>query len=285
MPSIRTLFIFIYSHPYPPSTGGGLRYWQLINIMKKFGSIGVFFPYPGKDNSQTIPGVDLLHHYVLLHEDRSFWEKWERRFWWLYPRGYPPTNRPYTKTGAQEFQKVLAKFQPDLVIAEMAAYRYISLVNRCGCRFILDQHNLQVTWEQELLSASSGKNPKLTLSQKIENSLKISRVKSIERDLICKADQVWMCSALEDKQLQHIYGQVSHTYVVPNGIDVAYYDCVYWGQCHLPKGWEEKPRDVLYLGNMSYPPNIRAVNLLIGQIYPRLRQIYPDCRLLLVGGG
>lgn len=36
---------------------------------------------------------------------------------------------------------------------------------------------------------------------------------------------------------------------------------------------------------MSYPPNLVAVELLIEQIYPRLRHIYPDCRLVLVGGG
>jgi glycosyltransferase involved in cell wall biosynthesis len=71
--------------------------------------------------------------------------------------------------------------------------------------------------------------------------------------------------------------------VVPNGIDVAHYECVRWGECTLPEGWEKKQRYLLYLGIFSYSPNAVAAELLIDQIYPRLRQVYPDCRLLLVG--
>jgi glycosyltransferase involved in cell wall biosynthesis len=92
-----------------------------------------------------------------------------------------------------------------------------------------------------------------------------------------------MCSDADDKQLQDLYGRVSHTRVVPNGIDVAHYDGVRLGQCTLPEGLEDKQRNLLYLAKFSYPPNALAAHLLLDQIYPQLRQVYPDCRLLLVG--
>ncbi len=280
IPSVRTLFINTRNEPYPPLSGEPLRNWQNINMMRKFGSVGFFSVFPGNSNGQTIPGVDLQHHYNLAEAQRSLWEKLELQFWWLNPRAHPRTTRRYTKAAAQQLKEVLTEFQPDVVIAECFAERYVPLVKRYGCRLILDEHNVEAICLEEFYSARCLiENRKLTVQEKIE----LSRAKLIERDLLCQADQVWMCSDVDDKLLQELYGKVSHTRVVPNGIDVAQYECVRFGKCTLPEGLEEKQRNLLYLGIFSYSPNAVAAELLIDQIYPRLRQLYPDCRLLLVG--
>ncbi len=280
IPSVRTLFIISFNESYPPLSGGSLRNWQNINMMMKFGCVGIFSIFQGKPNCQTMPGVDLWHHYNLAEAQRSLWEKLELRFWWLHPRGSRRVNWLYTKVAAQQLKEVLAEFQPDLVVTDMRAYRYLPVVKRYGCRLILDQHNVNGIWLEEFYSAGCliG-NRKLTIQEKIE----LSRIKSIERDFLCQANQVWMCSQVDDKLLQDLYGKVWHTRVVPNGIDVAQYECVRFGKCTLPEGLEQKQRYLLYLGLYSYSPNAVAAELLIDQIYPRLRQVYPDCRLLLVG--
>jgi glycosyltransferase involved in cell wall biosynthesis len=253
--------------------------------MMKFGSVGVFsLLWNQKPNCQTIPGVDLWHHYNFAEAQRSLWEKSQLQFWWLHPRGFRPGIRRYTKVAAQQLKEVLTAFQPDLVIAECFAERYVPLVKDYGCRLILDEHNVVATWLEEHYSTYySIENRKLTINKKIELSLEFSRAKLIERNLVRQANQVWMCSDDDDKLLQELYGKVSHTRVVPNGIDVAHYECVRLGECTLPEGLEDKQRNLLYLGLFSYSPNTVAAELLIDQIYPRLRQVYPDCRLLLVG--
>jgi glycosyltransferase involved in cell wall biosynthesis len=252
--------------------------------MMKFGSVGVFYILTRKPNDQTIPGVDPQDHYNLVEPQLSFWEKLELRFWWLHPRKFSRTIGRYTKAAAQELERVLAEFQPDLVLADIRAYEYAPIIKRYGCRFILEEQNVEVIVREGHYSAYYLlENRKLTIKEKIERSLDLSRTKLAERDLLDQADQVWICSDVDDKLLQDLYGQVSHTRMLPNGIDVTHYDTVRLGQCTLPQGLEKKQRYLLYSGQFTYPPNVQSVEMLIDQIYPRLRQVYPDCRLLVVG--
>lgn len=280
--SLRTLFITTAGDPYPPSGGVHLRYLQLINIMSQFGSVGVFSLFPMESNGQPIPGVDLRDHYNTAGEEKSLWEKLELRFSWLSPGKYPYRSKigKYTKNSAKQFQKFLGEFQPNLVIAEMWTYRYLPLIKAYGCHFILDQHNVHGVWLEEVyLAYCAIEKRKLSIKEKIE----LWRTKPIERHLIGQADRVWICSDVDDKQLQNLYGPVSHAQVIPNGIDITNYDCIHLGTWDLPEGLDKFGRYILYLGQFSYSVNAQAVELLIEQIYPQLRQIYPDCHLLLVG--
>ena len=167
----------------------------------------------------------------------------------------------------------------------MGAYCYVPTIERYGCPLILNQHNVEVIARKERFSANySIQNRKLTINKKIEHFLHLSQIKSMERHLISKVHQIWMCSDTDDKLLQDVYGQVPHTRVVANGIDVAHYDGVRLGKCNLPEGLEKKQRNLLYLGLFSYAPNALAVELLINQIYPRLRGHLPRLPSA-VGGG
>lgn len=279
---LRTLFITTAGDPYPPSAGAHLRYLQQFSIMSQFGSVAVFSLFPMESNGQAIPGVDLRYHYNTTVGKNYLHKKLEWQLPWLQPSKYPYRSKigKYTKDSAKQFQKALTEFQPDLVIAEMWTYRYLPLVKRYGCHFILDQQNVHGVWLEELYRAYSViEQRKLTIRQKIE----LFRTKPIERRLVREADQVWICSDADQKQLQNLYGLVPHSQVIPNGIKIANYDCIHLGKCDLPAELDNKRKNILYLGRFSYSVNAEAVELLINEIYPRLRQVYPDCQLLLVG--
>ncbi|MDE5081899.1 MAG: glycosyltransferase family 4 protein [Trichodesmium sp. St18_bin1] len=282
IPSLRTLFITTAGDPYPPTGGVHLRYLQQFDIMSQFGSVAVFSMGDKESKEQAIPGVDLRYHYNTTERKNSLRQKLELRFPWLYPGKYPYRSKvgKYTKDGAKKFQKLLTEFKPDLVIAEMWTYRYFPLVKSYGCHFILDQHNVHGVWLEEIYRAYSEiEQRKLTIRQKIE----LVRTKPLERRLVRQADQVWICSDADQKQLQSLYGPLSHSQVIPNGIKIANYDCIHLGKYDFPEGLDKGGKNILYLGRFSYSVNAEAVELLINEIYPRLRQVYPDCQLLLVG--
>ncbi|MEM7063913.1 MAG: glycosyltransferase family 4 protein [Cyanobacteria bacterium P01_B01_bin.77] len=250
--------------------------------MGKFGLVGIFSLFPRETNNQIIPRVDFHYHYNTAKEEISRWEKLRSQLPGWHPKRYPYRSKigRYTKESAQQFYNVLTEFQPDLVIGEVWIYRYIPLVKRFGCRFILDEHNVHGIWLKELYAAYAAmEKRRLTIRQKLE----LAQTQPIEQHLIRQAAQVWVCSSADEQQLKNLYAPVPHVQVIPNGVDIASYNCIHSGKCSLPEKLKSHGQNVLYLGQFSYAINAEAVELLIQKIYPRLRQIYPDCRLLLVG--
>lgn len=265
---VRTLFI-TKEKPYPPAGGVELRNWQNINIMMKYGSVGVFSICQWNAGSEVPAGIDLWNPYTLA-KSISNWENWERRAWLLRPHAHPDMDRLYQQAAAKELEKILLEFQPDLVVVEeIWLYRYLKIVKRHHkCQVILDEHNI----EADLFEQKHG-----------ALRMRLPRLKAIELDFIRKADRVWVCSEEDVMLLKTLYGRQFEPHAIPNGINVNFYDSVRLDRCVLPKGLEDKQHNLIYMGTFSYPPNKVAAKLLIEELYPQLRKKYPNCRLLMVG--
>ena len=62
--------------------------------------------------------------------------------------------------------------------------------------------------------------------------------------------------------------------VVTNGIDTSFFS---------PSYKKPKEYDLVFTGNMSYPPNIETAEFIVNQVLPELRKQKPDITLLLAG--
>lgn len=62
-------------------------------------------------------------------------------------------------------------------------------------------------------------------------------------------------------------------YVIPNGVDYDYFQAK-----PIPKEF-----DLLFTGNMGYPPNVDAAEFLAHEILPIVHQTHPDTSLVLAG--
>jgi glycosyltransferase involved in cell wall biosynthesis len=275
-PNLRTLFI-TKEVPYPPKGGVSLRNWQDINILMKHGSVAVFTASNWNPKETSLPGVAIWKH-CNVEQQRSGREKLNRRLWWLYPHRHPDADWAYSNSAAQELDKFMTEFKPNMVIlSEVWLYPYLKVVKRHPCKIIFDNHNVEASlWEQNLRGVQG-------LKSRLKAKLLISHLKGIEGNFSRQADQVWVCSDGDALLTQQLYGQVSPLYTIPNGINVAQYDDVRSGKLSPPNGLEKTSRNIIFLGQLSYPPNKIAAELLIKQIYPQLKAFYPDCRLLLVG--
>jgi glycosyltransferase involved in cell wall biosynthesis len=275
---VRTLFLAKHS-PYPPMGGAPLRNWQNINIMMKLGLVAVFSvsAYKTPQSREYPPGVAVWKDYNAANivPQRSLWRKIEARLWRFRSFGHSWADQLYGDRVARELDQLLVEFNPNLVIfEEMWLYRYLKTVKRYNCLTIYDAHNIETSLSRDLNSSVS--TNRLTS----ESKLLEAKTASIERYVIQNVDQVWVCSAEEVPCLQQLSDRVPPVHVVANGVNVVAYrgDCI-----PTTSELEPNPFTLFFAASFSYQPNAVAAEILIDKIYPHLRKLYPDCRLILAG--
>ena len=81
------------------------------------------------------------------------------------------------------------------------------------------------------------------------------------------------CSDIDTGRLKKI-SPISHIHTIPNGVDVSYFN---------PEPAEKKINSILFIGTLSWYPNIEAVNFIANNIWPLLRTQLPGTRIDIVG--
>jgi glycosyltransferase involved in cell wall biosynthesis len=99
-------------------------------------------------------------------------------------------------------------------------------------------------------------------------------LKSYEGRLVREFDAVLVVSHEDEAALQEAAGRPVDMVVIPIAIDTDEVTVV---------EREAKPKHILHIGTMYWPPNIDAVNWFIREIYPLVRQHRPDVQFDVVG--
>jgi glycosyltransferase involved in cell wall biosynthesis len=90
------------------------------------------------------------------------------------------------------------------------------------------------------------------------------------------ADGVYLCSALDEKRLLDEVPD-ARTAVVPNAADVEHYR-------PRPTDPDADGRTVVFLGLLSYAPNVDGVIHFLRDIWPRIAEAHPLARFKIIGG-
>ena len=78
--------------------------------------------------------------------------------------------------------------------------------------------------------------------------------------------------SLQDRELIH-HTDKNNISIIPNGVDMEFFQ---------PRQ-QERQYDLLFTGNMSYPPNVRAARYIVKSILPLLIAQRPNLRVLIAG--
>ena len=276
IPSFRTLFI-VNQLPYPLMSGSPLRNWQNINTMKKYGEVGVFSLSYKNPKSKTLPGINYWDNYN-MNSRGSFNQRLAQKISKFFPWGTPIIDQAYGEVGVKKLHEFMRTFQPDVVIiCQLNCYRYLHIVKNYKCKIIFDEH--------DIVADVFGQQSRLLIGwkRKLIAKLQLINISSKEAKLIRTVDQIWVCSEGDRKILQDLYGKNRLPYVVPNGINISDYANVKNDNCSLPDRLKPNEKTIIFIGSLDYQPNVNAANFLIDKVYPQLRNIYPECQLLLVG--
>ncbi|MDJ0634988.1 MAG: glycosyltransferase family 4 protein [Xenococcaceae cyanobacterium MO_188.B29] len=280
--SLKTLFITRHL-PYPPMGGAPLRNWQNINIMMNFGSVAVVYirSAKAKEKGNYPLGVDVYEAYQLEErgEEKQFLGKIKQKLRFLRPQIHPSTDQIYSDEIAENLKKLLLNFKPHIVIfEEITLYPYFKKIKNYQCHFICDAHNIEASLWQGIYRSI----PSITT---IKSAFFLAKIRFIESSFFHQVDRVWVCSNDDADLINKYYDyhrQIS-IQVVPNGVNIDDYRSIYLGTCSLPENLPITSRTIIFTASFDYKPNSIAAHILIEQIYPQLKKIYPDCCLLLVG--
>jgi polysaccharide biosynthesis protein PslH len=135
-----------------------------------------------------------------------------------------------------------------------------ALMARGGLEFVYLAHNVESSLRPTL--------PHFRRSYGSERALR-----RFERRLLLSAQETWLPSH-RDVQLARVLAPQARLRYVPNVVDVSSIQAV---------GARTSGLCAMFVGDYSYPPNVRALRFLINEVMPRVWATLPQAELLAVG--
>ncbi len=246
-------------------SGVDLRGWQILNLLRQRGEVGLFAlagerqPPPQFRNAPwVVTGA------ASQPLDQVSWIKQPDAL---------PSHGYFDELSANALVELVREFAPDVVVLDhLWMHSYESAARSSGAKLVLNTHNVEASLARQV--ADHETYPPARLQRK----LFASRVEKLEREVANRMDQLWACSEADRARFQDS-GIRTASHVVPNAIDIARYR----RPADRPAELSGDGPFVLFTGAFHYVPNSNAASFLMRELFPRIGEVYPEGRLLLVG--
>ncbi len=261
--------------PYPPKGGVMQRSYNLMKEMSKYHDLYIicFFQKSlqptDADRQNAIKGLSQLGRIVSTFELNS--DKSRINNLWLAIKSLF-TRDPYTvnwlkKGGLSEsIQAAINKNTINLVHFDTISWApYIKDAH--GCKRVLNHHNIES--HMMLRRAKKEKN----IFKKIYFYQEGWKIQAYEKKYCNKFDLNITCSEVDVGRLKSISPNI-FAHDIPNGVDIDYF---------YPLRLPEIPNSMVFVGGMSWYPNIAAMKFFVLEVLPRIIKKIPDAHLTIIG--
>ena len=252
--------------PYPPKRGGKIRPFNMIRHLSRNHRVTV--ATVARSAAEATEGRALAEHCHELHVAQIGPAAGWLRFALHTVTPYPATfGYFYSAALARTVREVLARGETDAIVVHCSSMGPYVAGHR-SCRKIMDFGDADS--EKWLEYGRSAPFP-VSLGFRLE----AWKVRRFERRL---AEQFDACSVTAPRE-REVLGEYVQApiHVFPNGVDGDYF------RPRRPATGTLVPNRLIFTGNMSYRPNVEAVQDLVGEILPRVWQRRPDTELYIVG--
>lgn len=168
----------------------------------------------------------------------------------------------YHPSVQKSINKLIKEIQPDHIFCQLI--RVAEYVRHIEMPKTLDYQDV-FSKGAERLSSSSGMLMKYILKTEAK------RLEKYEREIFDDFTHKTIISYPDREEIDH--PEKDKIFVVPNGVDTDYYTPLF-----MPVKY-----DLVFTGNMGYPPNINSVEYLVNEIMPLVLKSRPHTRLLIAG--
>ena len=198
--------------------------------------------------------------------------KWPNRFFSWFQLIFDPFPN-FTKTyPIQELQKLLSGLidekKPDILHFD---HLFVApLINNINSNLpiVLTEHNI----ENQLTERLS--RQKLKFTHRLGLWIEARKLRAYEMKTLQKCHACICVSRIDSEELQRFVPETP-IFVVPNGVDTQYFD--------PSNKLTDQRRDLLFFGNLGYPPNFEAILYFCHEIFPLIKKEQPGLSLNIVG--
>ena len=256
------IFVLLSRFPYPLEKGDKLRAFHQIKELSKKHEIILCALTDKKINPSSI---EILAQYCTAIETIRL-SKW-KIYWNLFINLFF-TNQSlqvtyfYNKGAQKKVDDLLGKYQPDHIYCQLI--RVAEYVKNVPIKKTLDYMDaLARGMERRVEYAPYYLKPFL--------KTETIRLKRYEHFIFDYFDHHVIISDQDRELIVNIRND--EIKVVPNGVDYATYQIK-----EVPKEY-----DLIFKGNMAYPPNVDSVIYLVNHVMPLVWKKYPDTKLVVAG--
>ena len=158
--------------------------------------------------------------------------------------------------------RLIAKYKPDMLFGQLLRV----------APYLIDENTPKVLDYQDVFSMGMKRRMDVALCvKKPVFRMEYNRLRRYEREVFDRFDVKTIICDADRKFIDH--ERRDEILIVPNGVDHQYY---------TPRECEKK-YDVVFSGNMSYPPNIDAVEYMSREILPIVWKTLPNTTFYAAG--
>lgn len=257
------LFVLLSRFPYPLEKGDKLRAFHQIKELSKHHEI-VLCALSDKKIPQN--SINKLQEYCKAIHIIKFpkWKIYWNLFWQLlFTEKSLQVVYFYNKSAQKKINKIIAEYQPEHIYCQLI--RVTEYVKNNSIPKTLDYMD----------ALARGMERRIALSPfyiKWALATETTRLKRYEHQIFDAFDNHTIISEQDKNLIVHLKNDTIK--IIPNGVD---YDLFKFQENAVKK------YDLLFTGNMAYPPNIDSVLYLVNEIMPLVWKKYPNVKLVIAG--
>lgn len=258
------IFVLLSRFPYPLEKGDKLRAYHQIKQLSKNHQIVLCALSVKKVTNEDFTELKKFCeeiHILRLSKLQIFFSLFVGLIFTRYPL---QVAYFYNKSIHKKIKKIIDRIQPDHIYCQLIRVsEYVKQVN--GIPKTLDYMDaLSSGMKRRLQTTKFYMRPFL--------DIEALRLKRYEHFIFKHFDNRTIISEQDRKLI--VNAKNEEIEVIPNGVNFNYF---------YPKTEVKKDCDILFTGNMSYPPNVVGVLYIVNKILPIIHLKMPNCRLIVAG--
>ena len=256
--------------PWPLDSGGHLRTFHLLKAIAARADLRLVCPVqPHQEHAVaalTAAGFTLRPVLVPARSRRSEARRLVAAV--LHDEPYVMYRRHAWPAVAATWRDELERARPDVIYLDhLDACLYAPDPALAGAPTVIDLHNVYSLLARRSAEEHGSRWTRLWLAREAR------RLERLERQIARSDRTIFAVSDTEVEYFRQL--GASRVHAVPNGVDCA-------AHADLPAG-RSGPPVVMFLGTMSWGPNLAAARFLARTVFPALSQRVPGVSLLIVG--